>query len=59
MPFFPIIGSCLIIYLMYQAAGRDVDPVRRSGSLIGLVIYYVYGRHHSRLQLANQRGEEP
>ena len=51
VPVFPIIGMLLIIYLMIAPAGRDVDPLRRLAG-VGLLIYYFYGRKHSRLQLA-------
>jgi APA family basic amino acid/polyamine antiporter len=55
VPVFPIIGIGLIIYLMLQLPGTTWW---RFGiwMLIGLVIYFFYGRHHSRLQLAS-RGE--
>jgi APA family basic amino acid/polyamine antiporter len=55
VPVFPIIGSCLIIYLMtklpWDTWARFVVWL-----LIGLAIYFFYGRHHSRLQLANRQG---
>jgi APA family basic amino acid/polyamine antiporter len=54
VPLFPIIGGLLCIYLMTKLSG--VTWLRFFvWLLIGLVIYFVYGRTHSRLQ----RGEEP
>jgi APA family basic amino acid/polyamine antiporter len=54
VPWFPLIGSALCIYLMTKLEG--VTWLRFFvWLLIGLVIYFVYGRTHSRLQ----RGEEP
>ena len=41
-----------------HAAGRDVDPVRRLARSSASLIYFFYGRKHSRLQIANQRGGE-
>src|SRR3954463_1211776 len=58
VPVFPIIGCCLIIYLI-QTLPRETWIRFVVWLVIGLAIYYFYGRHHSRLQLANQRGEEP
>jgi APA family basic amino acid/polyamine antiporter len=56
VPFFPILGCCLILYLMYKLPGetwwRFVIWL-----VLGLIIYFVYGRKHSLLQLAAQRGE--
>jgi basic amino acid/polyamine antiporter, APA family len=52
VPVFPIIGSLLCIYLMsrleFETWARFVGWL-----VLGLVIYFVYGRTHSRLQ----RGE--
>jgi APA family basic amino acid/polyamine antiporter len=54
VPLFPIIGGLLCIYLMTKLSG--VTWLRFFvWLLIGLVIYFVYGRTHSRLQ----RGEGP
>ena len=54
VPWFPLIGSALCIYLMTKLEG--VTWLRFFGWLVvGLVIYFAYGRTHSRLQ----RGEEP
>jgi APA family basic amino acid/polyamine antiporter len=49
VPFFPLIGSALCIYLMSKLEG--VTWLRFFGWLAaGLVIYFIYGRTHSRLQ---------
>ena len=54
VPLFPLIGAALCIFLMTYLEG--LTWVRFAIWLaIGLVIYYAYGRLHSRLQ----RGEEP
>ena len=54
VPFFPLIGAGLCIYLMTQLEG--VTWLRFGIWLVlGLIIYAVYGRTHSRLQ----RGEGP
>jgi len=54
VPWFPLIGGALCIYLMTKLEG--VTWLRFFGWLVlGLVIYFAYGRTHSRLQ----RGEEP
>jgi APA family basic amino acid/polyamine antiporter len=54
VPWFPLIGSALCIYLMTKL--ELVTWYRFFGWLaIGIVIYFLYGRHHSRLQ----RGEGP
>ncbi|HEY4098237.1 MAG TPA: amino acid permease C-terminal domain-containing protein, partial [Baekduia sp.] len=52
VPLFPIIGTCLCIYLMTKLPG---DTWLRFGIwlVVGLVIYFAYGRQHSRMQ----RGE--
>ena len=55
VPLFPIIGSCMIIYLMIQL------PLATWWRFLiwlaaGLLIYFFYGRHHSRLQLASRGG---
>jgi basic amino acid/polyamine antiporter, APA family len=54
VPFFPIIGALLCIYLMTQL---ELVTWLRFGAwlALGLLIYVVYGRTHSRLQ----RGEGP
>src|SRR6187200_2366399 len=54
VPWFPLIGGALCIYLMTKL--EAVTWLRFFGWLLaGLIIYFVYGRTHSRLQ----RGEEP
>jgi APA family basic amino acid/polyamine antiporter len=54
VPFFPLIGAALCIYLMTRLEG--VTWLRFGIWLVlGLIIYAVYGRVHSRLQ----RGEGP
>ena len=54
VPFFPLIGSALCIYLMTRLPA--VTWLRFGGwLLLGLIIYFFYGRTHSVLQ----RGEEP
>jgi APA family basic amino acid/polyamine antiporter len=54
VPVFPLIGSALCIYLMSRL--ELVTWLRFLGWLaLGLVIYFLYGRTHSRLQ----RGEGP
>jgi APA family basic amino acid/polyamine antiporter len=54
VPWFPLIGSALCIYLMTKL--ELVTWLRFGGwLLLGLVIYFIYGRTHSRLQ----RGEGP
>jgi APA family basic amino acid/polyamine antiporter len=54
VPFFPLIGSALCIYLMSKLPA--VTWYRFGGWLVlGLIIYFVYGRRHSVLQ----RGEGP
>jgi basic amino acid/polyamine antiporter, APA family len=52
VPVFPIIGCLLCFYLMSKL---EAETWLRFGAwlLVGLVIYFVYGRTHSRLQ----RGE--
>ena len=51
VPVFPIIGICLIVYLMFQLPGetwwRFIIWL-----VLGLAIYFFYGRKHSRLQLS-------
>jgi len=53
VPLFPIIGAGLCVYLMLDLPG---DTWLRFGVwlLLGLVIYFVYGRRHSRLQQAQR-----
>jgi len=52
VPWFPLIGTALCIYLMTQLEG--VTWLRFGAWLaVGVLIYFVYGRTHSRLQ----RGE--
>src|SRR4051812_48079695 len=54
VPWFPLIGAALCIYLMTKL--ELVTWYRFFGWLVlGLIIYFVYGRTHSRLQ----RGEGP
>jgi basic amino acid/polyamine antiporter, APA family len=49
VPLFPIVGGALCIYLMTKLEG--VTWLRFFGWLAaGLVIYFIYGRTHSRLQ---------
>jgi basic amino acid/polyamine antiporter, APA family len=54
VPVFPIIGIVLCIYLMSKL---EAETWLRFGAwlVVGLVIYFAYGRTHSRLQ----RGERP
>ena len=52
VPWFPLIGAALAIFLMKYLERDDVDPVRR-WLLLGIAIYFLYGRRHSLLQ----RGE--
>ncbi len=49
MPFFPIIGAGLCIYLMLDLPGTTWWRFL-IWLAIGVVIYFVYGRKHSRLQ---------
>ena len=57
VPVFPIIGSRMIIYLMTKLPW-DTWVRFVVWLVIGLGIYYFYGRHHSRLQIANrERGQ--
>jgi basic amino acid/polyamine antiporter, APA family len=54
VPWFPLIGAALCIYLMTRL--ELVTWLRFLGwLLLGLIIYFIYGRTHSRLQ----RGEGP
>jgi APA family basic amino acid/polyamine antiporter len=54
VPFFPLIGMALCVFLMTYLEG--LTWLRFGVWMIaGLVIYFAYGRTHSRLQ----RGEEP
>jgi APA family basic amino acid/polyamine antiporter len=49
VPLFPLIGTALCIYLMTQLEG--VTWLRFGAWLaVGVLIYLVYGRRHSRLQ---------
>ncbi|MEA2228087.1 MAG: basic amino acid/polyamine antiporter, family [Solirubrobacteraceae bacterium] len=49
VPWFPLIGTALCIYLMSRL--EAVTWLRFGGwLLVGLVIYFAYGRTHSRLQ---------
>jgi APA family basic amino acid/polyamine antiporter len=56
VPVFPIIGCVLIVYLMLQLPAATWWRFL-IWLVIGLAIYFFYGRKHSRLQLAHQRGE--
>ncbi len=59
VPLFPIIGSFMIIYLMTKLPW-DTWVRFVVWLVIGLGIYYFYGRHHSRLQIANRgEGKQP
>ncbi len=55
VPVFPAIGCCLIIYLMTKLPW-DTWVRFVVWLVIGLAIYYFYGRHNSRLQIANRAG---
>ena len=49
VPVFPIIGSLLCIYLMTKL--EAITWLRFGGWLVlGLIIYFAYGRTHSRLR---------
>lgn len=54
VPLFPGIGAALCVYLMLQ---QPLVTWARFGvwMAIGMLVYVLYGRTHSRLQ----RGEEP
>ena len=57
VPVFPLIGSALCIYLMSRL--ELVTWLRFGGwLLLGLIIYFLYGRNHSRLQLGEGPDEE-
>jgi basic amino acid/polyamine antiporter, APA family len=59
VPLFPIIGMGLIIYLVTKLPGETWIRFV-VWMLIGFGIYYFYGRHHSRLQIANRGdGQQP
>jgi APA family basic amino acid/polyamine antiporter len=54
VPLFPIIGSALCIYLMTKL--EAVTWLRFFGWLAaGLILYFVYGRTHSKLQQGDVR----
>src|SRR3954449_10920608 len=55
VPVFPIIGCCLILYLVYKLPGETWIRFV-VWMLLGFGIYFVYGRNHSRLQM--EAGEE-
>jgi APA family basic amino acid/polyamine antiporter len=58
VPVFPLIGAALCIYLMTKL--EAVTWLRFGAWLaVGLVIYFVYGRTHSRLRNAEIRIDEP
>ena len=52
VPLFPLIGAALCVYLMTKL---PIETWERFGAWLGagLLIYFLYGRRHSRLQ----RGE--
>jgi APA family basic amino acid/polyamine antiporter len=57
VPVFPLIGAALCIYLMSRL--ELVTWLRFGGwLLLGLIIYFLYGRNHSRLQLGEGPDEE-
>jgi basic amino acid/polyamine antiporter, APA family len=57
VPVFPIIGCGLILYLVQTLPGETW--IRFVVWLvIGLLVYFFYGRHHSTLQIQNRRGGE-
>jgi APA family basic amino acid/polyamine antiporter len=57
VPVFPLIGCGLIIYLMSTLPGETW--IRFVVWLVvGLIVYYFYGRKHSLLQIAARRGEQ-
>jgi APA family basic amino acid/polyamine antiporter len=56
VPVFPIIGMVLIIYLVTRLPGETWIRFV-VWMVLGLIIYYVYGRKHSRLQLEAAGGE--
>src|SRR3954449_13137904 len=57
VPVFPIIGCGLILYLVQTLPGETW--IRFVVWLvIGLLVYFLYGRHHSTLQIQNRRGGE-
>ncbi len=51
VPLVPILGVIFCGYLMASAAGADLDTLFRLARL-GLVIYFIYGRWHSRVSAA-------
>lgn len=54
VPLFPLIGGALCIYLMTKLEG--VTWLRFGAWLaVGLIIYFIYGRTHSRLQRGDTR----
>ena len=57
VPWFPLIGCALIIYLVTTLPGETW--IRFVVWLVlGLIIYAAYGRTHSRLQIAARGGED-
>jgi len=59
VPVFPIIGMCLIIYLVTKLPGETWLRFA-FWMIVGLGIYWFYGRHHSRLQISGrEEGEQP
>jgi APA family basic amino acid/polyamine antiporter len=58
MPVVPILGIAFNGYMMYKLGW--INWARLFGWLaIGLVVYFGYGRHHSRLALDNQALDNP
>ena len=58
VPVFPIIGILMILYLVSRLPGETWIRFFVWMAL-GIIIYYVYGRKHSRLQIAAAEGREP
>jgi APA family basic amino acid/polyamine antiporter len=57
VPVFPIIGMCLILYLVSRLPGETWIRFV-TWMVAGILIYYFYGRSHSRLQQAQRAGGE-
>jgi APA family basic amino acid/polyamine antiporter len=56
VPIFPLIGCALILYLVTTLPGETW--IRFIIWLVlGLLVYYLYGRKHSLLQIAGRKGE--
>ena len=58
VPVFPLIGAALCIYLMTKL---EMETWQRfvAWLLGGLVIYWLYGRRHSRLRLGEEAQDAP